>query len=139
MNILIAADGSAYTERTFALTNSKKWRGRNYSYTVLYVVPQIPMRALSVLSREDVARYYEEEAETVFEPIRKFTEKNRMHMTFIYKVGKAAETIARTAVEGDFDLIIMGTQGEDSLTNRVMGSVVTGVMARCETPVLLLH
>lgn len=139
MKILIAADGSAYTKRTFALTESRKWRGRNFFYTVLYVVPPMPMRALSVLSEADVKRYYEEEAEMVFEPIKKFIEKHRLRMRYVYKVGKAAETIAQTAVEGNFDLIIMGTQGENSLANRVMGSVVTGVMARCETPVLLLH
>jgi len=139
MKILIAADGSAYTERTFALADSKKWRGRNFFYTVLYVVPQMPMRAQSVLSEDEVRKYYEEESETVFEPIRKFLQKHSLRMSFVYKVGRAAETIARTATDGGFDLIIMGTQGENSLANRVTGSVVTGVLARCETPVLLLH
>ena len=139
MKILVAVDGSPYTEHTLALTEEKKWRGRNYFYTALYVVPPMPMRAQSVMSEEAVEQYYKDEAEQVFAPIKQFVKNHPMRMKFLYKEGKAAEVIAQTAVEGGFDIILMGTQGENRLTNMVMGSVVTGVLARCEIPVLLLH
>ena len=139
MKILIAVDGSSYTEHTFALADDKKWRGRNFFYTVLYVVPPMPMRAQSVMTEETVDQYYRDEAESVFGPIKQFIENHPLRMNFTYKVGKAAEVIAQTAKEGGFDMIIMGTQGENRLANMVIGSVVTGVLARCEVPVLLLH
>jgi nucleotide-binding universal stress UspA family protein len=47
--------------------------------------------------------------------------------------------ISHTADDENFDLIIMGTQGRGRLANLVMGSVVTGVLARCETAVVLVH
>jgi nucleotide-binding universal stress UspA family protein len=37
------------------------------------------------------------------------------------------------------DLIVMGTHGHSALGNVVMGSVATGVLARCKAPVLLIH
>jgi nucleotide-binding universal stress UspA family protein len=50
-----------------------------------------------------------------------------------------AETIAKTAAEGKFDLIMMGSHGHSNLVNLVMGSVATRVLAHCKTPVLLVR
>ena len=139
MKVLIAADGSPYTERTLELAEKDQWFGDAYEYTVLYVVPQMPLRAQAVLDPEAVRGYYEDEAEEVFKPVRKYLGARDVKLNFVYKVGNAAEVISSTAEEEDFDLIIMGTQGRGRLTNLVMGSVVTGVLARCETVVVLVH
>jgi nucleotide-binding universal stress UspA family protein len=139
MKVLIAADGSPYTERTLALAEKDQWFGDNYEYTVIYVVPEMPLRAQSVLDPEAIKSYYEDEAEEVFKPIRKYLGTRGVKLDFVYKVGNAAEVISRTAEDENFDLIIMGTQGRGRLNNLVMGSVVTGVLARCETVVVLVH
>jgi nucleotide-binding universal stress UspA family protein len=139
MKVLIAADGSPYTERTLALAEKDQWFGDNYEYTVLYVVPEMPLRAQAVLDPEAIEAYYEDEAEEVFRPIRKYLGSREVKLEFVYKVGNAAEVISHTADDENFDLIIMGTQGRGRLANLVMGSVVTGVLARCETVVVLVH
>jgi len=53
--------------------------------------------------------------------------------------GHAAEAIAAVADAGEPDLIVMGTHGHSALGNVLLGSVATGVLARCRAPVLLVH
>ena len=139
MKVLVAVDGSPYTERTLALAEKDLWLEASYKYTVLYVVPEMPMRAQSALDVETVKEYYVEESERVFQPIREFLLTRKAKPEFTYRVGRPSEVIARMAEEEGYDMIIMGTQGQSRLSNLVMGSVVTGVLARCEVPVLLVH
>jgi nucleotide-binding universal stress UspA family protein len=37
------------------------------------------------------------------------------------------------------DLIVMGTHGHSALGSLITGSTVSGVLARCQTPVLLVR
>jgi nucleotide-binding universal stress UspA family protein len=55
------------------------------------------------------------------------------------KIGSAGEEIAKFAENGQFDLIIMGSHGQGSFSNLVMGSVATKVLAACKVPVLLIR
>lgn len=139
VKILVAADGSAYTQRTLALAEKDNWLGGNYQYTIMYVVPEMPMRAQLALDTDTVKEYYVEEAERVFQPIREYFNSHEVKPDYIYKVGRPSEAIAHLAEDEGYDMIIMGTQGHSKLSNLVMGSVVTGVLARCEVPVLLVH
>jgi nucleotide-binding universal stress UspA family protein len=54
-------------------------------------------------------------------------------------VGHAAEAIAEVAAAGKFDLIVMGSHGHSSVTNLVLGSVVTRVLAQAKVPVLIVR
>ena len=54
-------------------------------------------------------------------------------------MGPAAELIAATADKGGFDLLVLGSHGQGSLVNLVMGSVATKVLAQCQTPTLLIR
>ena len=47
--------------------------------------------------------------------------------------------IAKMADSGKFDLLMMGSHGHGLLGNLVLGSVVTKVLAKCGTPVLLVR
>jgi len=99
----------------------------------------LPPRAVAVLDREVVTSYYDDEAEKVFKPIRAFFARQGISASFVAKVGQAAELIARQAETGKFDLLLMGSHGHGNLTNLVMGSVVTKVLAHCKTPLLLVR
>lgn len=140
MKILIAADGSAYTKRMLAyLTAHDEWLGAAHHYTVLTVGAPLPTRAASALDKDTVRGYHAEEAERVFKPIRSFFKKQGIGAEFVAKVGAAADTIARTADSGKFDLLMMGSHGHGTLANLVMGSVATKVLAGCKTPLLLVR
>lgn len=140
MKILIAADGSSYTKRMLAyLAAHDEWLGSHHQYTVLTVSPPVPPRAAAVLDRDLLKGYYADENERVFKPIRVFFRKQGIEAEYAAKVGHAAETIAKTAEGGSFDLLVMGSHGNGTLGSLVMGSVTTKVLAQCKTPVLLIR
>lgn len=140
MKILVAVDGSEFTRRMVAYWAAHdEWLGPQHSYTVLTVVPPIPPRAAAVLDRELLHSYYADEGEKVFHPIRAFLDKQGLQATFLSKTGHVADTIGKTATEGHFDLLMMGSHGHGELANLVLGSVATRVMAHCKTPVLLVR
>jgi nucleotide-binding universal stress UspA family protein len=102
-------------------------------------VPAVPPRAAAVLDKQLLSDYYATEGERVFKPIRAFFQKQGITATFVAKVGPAADTIAAQARRGRFDLLMMGSHGHGTLTNLVMGSVASKVLAHCSTPVLLIR
>ncbi len=140
MKILLPVDGSAYTKRMFAwLTTNQEWLSGAHQFTVLTVTPAIPPHAASVFSAEDIKAYYDDCAEAVFKPIRKFLAKHDLATRYEAKVGHAPEVIAKLADKGKFDLVVMGSHGHGNLMNLVMGSVTTQVMARTKVPMLLIR
>jgi nucleotide-binding universal stress UspA family protein len=140
MKILIAVDGSPFTKRMLAyLTAHDEFPGKGHSYTVVHTVPAVPVRAAVVLEKPLLDNYYEDEAEKVFKPIRSFLGKQGIDAKYVFKIGHAADVVAALAEKGKFDLLIMGSHGHGSLTNLVMGSVATKVLAKCRTPVLLVR
>ena len=140
MKILVAADGSPFTKRMLAyLAAHDEWLGAHHAYTVLTVVPPVPARAASVLAKDILAGYYNDESEKVFKPIRPFFAKQGLNAEFVAKHGHPADVIAATADKGKYDLLLLGSHGHSSLGNLVMGSVATTVMAQCGVPVLLIR
>jgi nucleotide-binding universal stress UspA family protein len=140
MKILIAVDGSAFTKRMLAyLTAHDEFPGRGHEYTVLHTVSPVPARAAAALDKALLDDYYQEEADKVFKPIRPFLAKQGIEAKYLFKVGHAADVIAATADKGKFDLLVMGSHGHGSLSNLVMGSVATKVMAKCGVPVLMIR
>ena len=140
MKILIAADGSSYTKRMLAyLAAHEEWLGPNHHYTVIHSVLAVPDRAAAFVETEIVRKFHEDDAETVFRPIRAFFKQQGIEATFVHTVGHAADSIANLAEEGKFDLLVMGSRGHSDLVNLVLGSVATKVLAKCSTPVLLVR
>lgn len=140
MKILIAADGSDYTKRMLAyFAAHDEWLGPRHQYTVIHSVLAVPHRAASFVGLETVRKFYEEDAETVFRPIRAFFAQQGIEATFVHTVGHAAALIAKLAEEGRFDLLAMGSHGHGDLMNLVLGSVATKVLAQCKVPVLIVR
>jgi nucleotide-binding universal stress UspA family protein len=140
MKILVAADGSSFTKRMLAyLAAHDEWLGALHQYTVITAVAALPPRAAAVLDKATLKGYYEESADKVIKPIRSFFTKQGIKADFVGKVGNAAELIADTATKGGYDLVMLGSHGHGTLSNLVLGSVATKVLAHCGTPVLLIR
>ncbi len=140
MKILLAVDGSPYTQHMLAYVAAHaEWLGPTHRYTLVHTVPKISSHAASVLSHELLTEYYRDEAEKVFEPIRAFFAERGLTPDFVGLTGHAGEAIAQHADAGKFDLLMMGSHGQGSLHNLVMGSVATKVLAGCKVPVLLVR
>lgn len=104
MKILLAADGSPYTQRMLAYVAAHDdWLGPNHRYTVVHAVPKIPPHPASFLGREVVKGYYRDETEKVFRPIRVFFKRHAIEAEYVSPLGHAAEEIAGLAERGAFD------------------------------------
>ncbi|MEO8526219.1 MAG: universal stress protein [Caldimonas sp.] len=140
MKILIAADGSEYTKRMLAYVAAHdEWLGAQHQYTVVHSVLAVPHRAASFVSIEMMTRFYDEDAESVFRPIRAFFEQQGIHASYVHTIGHAAASIARMAEEGRYDLLMLGARGHGALVNLVLGSIATKIIAGCTVPVLLVR
>ena len=140
MKILIAVDGSDYTKRMLAyIAAHDEWMGSRHRYTVIHCVAAIPHRAAAFLEPEQVRGYYEDDAESVFRPIRAFFDMHGIKATFVLRIGSAAATIAKLATRGRYDLLLRGSRGHGSAVGLAMGSVATKVLSLCATPVLLIR
>lgn len=141
MKILVPVDGSPYTKRMLGyLAAHDEWLGGDHQFTLLHSVPAVHSRAAAVIDRDALKVYYEEESEKVFKPIRAFfAKKPGLKVHFVAKAGPAPDAITALATKGGFDLIVMGSHGYGTLSNLVMGSVATKVIASCKTPVLLVR
>ena len=140
MKILLAVDGSPYTRKMLAwLSANDDFLAGSHHYTVLTVTPAIPPNAARLFQASELKAYYEESAEAVFKPIRKFTARHNLATQYVGKTGNAGEVIAKVADKDKFDLVIMGSHGQSTLMNLVTGSVATKVLANSKVPVLLVR
>ncbi|MGH8797882.1 MAG: universal stress protein [Caldimonas sp.] len=140
MKVLLAVDGSTYTKRMLAYVAAhEELFGMEHEYSIYTVVTPIPPHATHFLDRQRLSDYYRETAEEVLQPIRAFATQKGWKAEVEYGVGPAAEKIAEFAATGRHDMIVMGTHGHSALGNLVLGSVASGVLARCTVPVLLIR
>jgi len=141
MKILVAVDGSAYTKHMLAWLAAHDEvlsRAGGTEMTLLTVVPRFP-RYASVMDQLDPAPMQQEMSEQVLAPLRAFCAQQPWKVAFTHRVGDPASCIAQEATEGGYDLVLLGSHGHTALANLVMGSVATGVMARCRAPVLIIR
>ena len=140
MKILLAVDGSAYTQKMLAyLTSHQEMLGTGHDYTIITVQPLLPPRARAALGKDVVEQYYDEESTKILQPVLEFLKGRGVEAQSIAKVGPIADTIIHAAQDGKFDLIAMGTHGHGALGRLVMGSVSSQVLAGCTIPVLLIR
>jgi nucleotide-binding universal stress UspA family protein len=140
MKVLLPVDGSDYTKRMLAFVAAHdELFGADNEYTVFTVVAPIPAHASRFLDQGVLESYYAEQAEAVLGPVRKFAAQHRWKASMLHVHGPAAEAIGALANESRPDLIVMGSHGHSALGNVVLGSVATGVLARCKQPVLVVR
>ena len=140
MKILLPVDGSDHTKRMLAyIAAHDELLGAGHEYLVFTAVAAIPPGASRMLDSALVEDHYTEQAEQVLAPVRAFIAQQHWTARVSHGHGRAGELIAALATAEKVDLIVMGTHGHSALANVVLGSVTSGVLARCKVPVLLIR
>lgn len=140
MKILLAVDGSAYTQKMLAyLTTHAEVFGPKSDYTLFTVQSPLLSRTREAVGKAVSDGYNADEAEKVTAPVVAFLQRHGIEAQVVHKVGSAGELIGKAAEAGGFDLVMMGSHGHSALGNLVMGSVATQVLAHCQVPVLLVR
>lgn len=140
MKILLPVDGSDYTKRMLGYVAAHdEVFGQAHDYIVVTVVAPISAHVAQFVARDAVAGLHRSQAEEVLEPVRAFARQQGWKVRDLHLVGHAAEAIAALADEEQADLIVMGSHGHGAFGGMLLGSVASGVLARCKTPVLLIR
>ncbi|APW45040.1 universal stress protein [Rhodoferax antarcticus] len=139
MKILLAVDGSTYTKKMLAYMAAHELFSATNEYTAVTAQMALPSQARTALGRELVHKYYEDEGQRVMAPVTKYLLRHGITAKCLWKTGKPGEFISKTATEGNFDLVVMGSHGHGAFMNLVMGSVATEVLAGCKVPVLIVR
>lgn len=139
MKILLAVDGSVLSRHMLAVLGARDdlLPGR-HEYTAITVVEPLAAQVAAFTPAASIARRYDDDAQAVLEPIRRFAKQQGWKLHTRHAVGGAGEQIVRCAAEGGFDLIVMGTHGRTALADVLMGSATTHVLSHCRIPVLLI-
>lgn len=140
MRILVPVDGSTNSLNAVSFISTRKTLlGSNPEIELLNVQLPLPARACRLVGQEAIQRYYEDEAEKVFEPARKILEKVGFKASESFVVGEAAPSIANAAEKTGADLIVMGSRGQSALKGLFFGSVSNGVLAQSKCPMLIIR
>jgi nucleotide-binding universal stress UspA family protein len=140
MKILLPVDGSDYTKRMLGYVAAhEEMFGSGQDYVVVTAVAPLPAHVTRYVTRDTIDDFHCSQAESVLEPVRAFARQKGWKIRASHVVGHAAEAIAALVEKEKPDLVVMGSHGHTALAGLVMGSVATGVLARCKVPVLLIR
>lgn len=140
MKILLPIDGSAFAKAAVDFVASRATLiGTAPQVEVLNVQPPIPGRAARALGKSLVSSYHAAEASRVLKPAAATLRKEGIEASTRFVVGLASEEIAAAADRDRVDLIVMGSHGHSALAGLALGSCAAGVLARTQTPVVLLR
>jgi nucleotide-binding universal stress UspA family protein len=140
MKVLLATDGSQHSlDAVEAFVSRFAWFRQPPAIELCHVHPSIPYgRAAAWAGKEAVESYYAEESDAALKPAADLLAARGVAFQVVKLVGEAGHELVRHAQSAGCDLIAMGTHGMGAMTNLVMGSVATKVIASSKVPVLLL-
>ncbi|MGJ7611396.1 MULTISPECIES: universal stress protein [unclassified Variovorax] len=141
MKILIAVDGSAFTQKALAyLFTHRAMFVDGHELVVVHVCTGISGNVTRHLSKDLVTSYYAEESAKVLDPVKALlAEKGVGNYTVDSRHGHVAEEILKAATEAQAGLIVLGTHGHGLLGRALMGSVATKVISETDRTVLLVQ
>jgi nucleotide-binding universal stress UspA family protein len=141
-NILLATDGSEASAHAAQLAVSLA-RSGNARLTALYVIDPYPYLGVGEASAVGFQAYmgnaYEHAAQA-HAKVAAICADGGKNVDLQLRRGEdssAAESIVRTAVEEDADLIVVGSHGRTGLSRLMLGSVASKVVAQSPLPVLV--
>lgn len=142
MKILVPVDYSDHSRVVLehAAGLAKKLGGEVCVLHVWETQPKVPPH-VKVTTPEGrtctIAELIQEEAEgAMSEFLKRVTLPAGLGTSHKILSGSAAEAIVREASDGEFDLIVMGTQGRGAIGRLVLGSVAERVLRTSRVPVL---
>jgi nucleotide-binding universal stress UspA family protein len=136
-SILVAVDGSDHAQRALeeAIDLARAQKARLTLITVPLsppvvmpgYVPQLPTEA-----------QLQKEAEVLVEKAAASVPDD-VPVTTVVRSGSPAQAILDRIVQGEHDLVVMGSRGHGSIQSLLLGSVSQDVAHRSPVPVLVVH
>jgi nucleotide-binding universal stress UspA family protein len=140
MKILVAIDGSENSIR--ALNYAIALAGKMTEPSSLVLVnahDDISLRGASqFVGKEAVNDYLDDLSRGELAEAIALAEKSPLPFESTFARGQVAQAIVKVASERAVDLIVLGSKGRSALSDLLIGSVATRVIAMAEIPVTLI-
>ena len=139
MKILLAADGSKYTQKALDfIVKHRELLDAQVEVLVMHVQMPLPTGLTVLIGIDNARELHESEAKEIFDPIKEFLEKNAVKSRCVSAIGPVVKEIVDAAEKEHVDLILMGTHGRGLVGRALMGSVAQRVIADSDIPALLV-
>jgi nucleotide-binding universal stress UspA family protein len=140
MKILVTSDGSkaslAAVQHAAELAIALRTKDR---ITLLSVHDHLAFQHVKKFVNQGALEdYLRELSEKELAAARAVLEKSRVKFDIEIRQGHVADEIVKSAHEGKFDMIVMGTKGRSALKDLLLGSVAQRVVAMSKIPVVLV-
>ncbi|MYL38675.1 universal stress protein [Halobacillus litoralis] len=135
-NILIAADGSDHSIRTAERAAELAGLQMGARITIIYVV-DVDQSKTDVLTQGDKAMIDQKRKQRL-EPIEESLRGRDVSYEVVIRHGEPGPTIVHYANDHDFDIVIIGSRGLNTLQEMVLGSVSHKVAKRAKCPVMIV-
>ncbi len=149
MKILVCIDGSEQSQKALqkALDIAGGCKADEVTlisvYEKRYDLPETTTDRLPI-THDDLKRFTKIEEQERSDIDKMLSEavslfaKNNINAQSLHECGHPAETIARVAAEGDYDMIVIGSRGLGGLRKLLLGSVSNAVLQEARCSVLVV-
>jgi len=140
MKILIPIDGSDNANRALDyVIENRDWLKEVPQVFLLNVQWKLASGNVKLfINQETINDYYREQGMEALAPARKKLDAAGLAYTYHISVGTPAEAIVQYAQEQHIDQIVMSAHGQTTLSDLLLGSVVSKVLHLARMPVLLV-
>ena len=139
MKILLAADGSKYTQKALDfIAAHRHLLNQQGELLVLHVQMPLLTGFNVILGFDKAQELHAIEAEKIFKSVKKFLDEHAIKFRCLTAIGSIVKEIVDSAKQEHAQLIVMGTHGRDLVGRALMGSVAQRVVAQTDVPVLLV-
>ncbi|MGI8317078.1 universal stress protein [Halobacillus mangrovi] len=135
-HILVAADGSEHSVRTAERAAELALLQGDGEVTIVYVVDGEQSKS-DVLAEGNKSLIDQRRHERL-EPVEKILKDKQVPFHVEIKHGEPGPTIVNYANEENFDIVIIGSRGLNTLQEMVLGSVSHKVAKRANCPVMIV-
>ena len=130
-SILLAADGSENSFR--AAEETLNFINEDTTVTILNVI-QIEKSKDAVLHGENTINQQKDKIAKVIE----LYESNNVDYNVIFERGIPEESVVKVSNSGDYNIIVLGNRGLNTLQGMMMGSVSHKVAKKANIPVMIV-
>jgi nucleotide-binding universal stress UspA family protein len=130
-SVLLAADGSDNSFR--AAEETLNFIGKDTTVTILNVI-QIEKSKDAVLHGENTVQQQKDKLSGIID----LYESNNVQYNVVFERGLPDETVVKVSNSGDYNIIVLGNRGLNSLQGMMMGSVSYKVAKRAGIPVMIV-
>jgi len=140
MKILIPVDGSANADRAveYVIHYSDKLKDVPKIY-LLNVQWKLALGNVKLfIDQTTVNEYYREQGAAALAQARAKLDSAKFAYNYHISIGSPAEAVVRYSQEEQIDQIVMSAQGQETLSNFLLGSTASKIVQMARIPVLLV-